>query len=426
VTTARQTNRYQRKGKDDKTARQEFELSDDTPETNSMPRENSLVSVIMPVFNGEDFLRDALESVINQDYKNIEIIIVNDGSTDSSQKIIEIFALEVKNQFIIRTLKHSSRKGVSAAKNTGIKVANGSYLAIVASDDLQKKNRISLPLTILQNNPAIGIVFLDCEMIDERGLLLNRSKGYPESMNGNNAMLFQLRRNHLFSGHFLARMEVCPEFNESIESGVDYEWAWQVLINNTQIHILAESIAYYRIHKNNLSANAKKSGESVKQIMQSLDFNKIESLLKGKFPAEEIDIPLAWASLAAVRPKQALNYLQRISRVSKKMKKEHLFALGVTWFQLKNYECAEKAFRSLVGLKNSDAAALNNLAVMLSTQGKKKRMIHNLLSRSIQLHPEYRDAADNLRKIANNHLQDLRITERPLRDTVIHDEHYQL
>ena len=153
MTTARQTNRYQRKGKDDKTARQEFELSDDTPETNSMPRENSLVSVIMPVFNGEDFLRDALESVINQDYKNIEIIIVNDGSTDSSQKIIEIFALEVKNQFIIRTLKHSSRKGVSAAKNTGIKVANGSYLAIVASDDLQKKIGFPFPLQSFKTTP---------------------------------------------------------------------------------------------------------------------------------------------------------------------------------------------------------------------------------------------------------------------------------
>jgi glycosyltransferase involved in cell wall biosynthesis len=388
--------------------------------------EDSLVSVIIPVFNEEDFVKDALESVINQDYKNIEIIIVNDGSTDSSQSIIEEFALEVKDRFIIKTLRHSIQKGVSAAKNTGMKVADGSYLAIVASDDLQKKNRLCLPLRILKNNPAIGIVFLDCEMIDERGLLLNRSKGYPAGMNSNNAMLFQLRRNHLFSGHFLARIEVCPEFNESIESGVDYEWAWQILTNNTQIYILPESIAYYRIHKNNLSANAKKSAKSVRRIMQSLDFNKIESFLKGKFPAEQINIPLAWASLAADRPEQALSYLQRISRVSKGMNKEYLFAWGVTWFKLESYECAEKAFRSLVGLKSRDATALNNLAVILSVQGKGKKMIKNLLSQSIQLHPAYRDAADNLRKIANDNYQDLRITERPLRETVIHDEHYQL
>ena len=385
-----------------------------------------LTTVIMPVLNQERFLQDAINSLCTQDYTNLEIIIVDDGSTDSTPEIIDRFAQQTRPDLAIRIIRHSTTKGVSAAKNAGLRMAKGTYIAIAAGDDVQKPNRISLPVSILQANPACDIVFLDCEMIDAEGFSLKRSKGYPEDMTGENAILFQLRRNHLFSGLFLARAEACPKFNESLHSGVDYQWAWQVLLAESIIQIRRESVMKYRIHEKNLSTNAARSGESVRQIMQNLDLGKVEAMVRQKFSADIIEVSLAWASLAAEKPEQALGFIEKVPKDSKVWRLEGLFASGVAWFKLKKYAKSEKYFSSLVQNDVMDAAAYNNLAVVLSMQGEKGDNIAKLLSRAMRLRPEYRDASDNLEKVSNGESSNLRFTARPLRKSSVHDKYYQL
>ena len=89
------------------------------------------ISLIIPVFNTEKFLKKALESVEKQTFKYFETIIVNDGSTDKSAEIIENFAKKNKNVTVI----NQSNQGLSAARNTGIKNARGEYIAFLDSDD---------------------------------------------------------------------------------------------------------------------------------------------------------------------------------------------------------------------------------------------------------------------------------------------------
>ena len=101
---------------------------------------SGLVSVIIPVYNVEEFLRRCLDSVCNQTYENIEIIIVNDGSPDNSQVIIDEYAK--KDNRIVSIIQENG--GLSDARNSGMKVANGKYLMFVDSDDYIEHNCIQL------------------------------------------------------------------------------------------------------------------------------------------------------------------------------------------------------------------------------------------------------------------------------------------
>jgi len=92
---------------------------------------NALISVIIPVYNVEQYLRQCIDSVINQTYKNLEIILIDDASTDNCGKICDEYAL--KNNRII--VIHKQNEGVSSARNVGLKIAKGDYIGFVDSDD---------------------------------------------------------------------------------------------------------------------------------------------------------------------------------------------------------------------------------------------------------------------------------------------------
>ena len=94
--------------------------------------QNELISVIIPSYNSGKFLGEAIESVVNQTYKNIEIIVINDGSTDNTEEIAKKWQ---KRDERVRYLKHKENKGPSAARNTGIKNSRGEYIAFLDDDD---------------------------------------------------------------------------------------------------------------------------------------------------------------------------------------------------------------------------------------------------------------------------------------------------
>lgn len=108
---------------------------------------NDLISFIVPVFNTEIYLERCINSIVVQDYKNIEVIIVNDGSTDRSATIIEQYCEKYKN---FRFIDQSNR-GVGAARNAGVKEARGDYISFVDSDDLIMPNFCSYLLDIIED-----------------------------------------------------------------------------------------------------------------------------------------------------------------------------------------------------------------------------------------------------------------------------------
>lgn len=102
--------------------------------------ENPLISIIVPVYNVSSYLEECIESILAQTYRKLEIILINDGSTDNSGEICEKYAKEDKRIIIIR----QSNKGLSAARNTGLDVAKGDYISFVDSDDYIHERYIEL------------------------------------------------------------------------------------------------------------------------------------------------------------------------------------------------------------------------------------------------------------------------------------------
>ena len=115
-----------------------------------------LISVIIPVYNVEPYLRQCVDSVLSQTYQNIEIILVDDGSTDSSGIICDDYAHKHNNLKVI----HKKNAGLSEARNSGLEVANGSYIAFIDSDDWISKDNFEKMITEI-NMQHSDFVFSD-------------------------------------------------------------------------------------------------------------------------------------------------------------------------------------------------------------------------------------------------------------------------
>jgi len=114
-----------------------------------------LVSVIMPVYNGETYLAEAIESILTQTFADFEFVIVDDGSTDGSAAIIQDYG---KSDERIRILRHRKNRGKAVARNSGIAAAEGEFIASMDCDDVSLPERIRKQLEFLQLNPQIGMV----------------------------------------------------------------------------------------------------------------------------------------------------------------------------------------------------------------------------------------------------------------------------
>src|ERR1035437_4317043 len=124
-----------------------------------------LVSVVIPSYNHEKFVSQAIESVLGQDFDDLELIIVDDASTDTSRQIIQKYAVEDTR---VRVILHETNNGVAKTINDGIAIAQGKFLAVTASDDVWMKDKLSKQLAVLESDED-QIVWTEAEIIDESG-----------------------------------------------------------------------------------------------------------------------------------------------------------------------------------------------------------------------------------------------------------------
>jgi glycosyltransferase involved in cell wall biosynthesis len=127
-----------------------------------------MVSVIVPIYNVEEYLEETIKSIVNQTYHNIEIILVDDASTDNSLQIASQYAKVYQN---IKIVNQPFNKGVAAARNTGLDLANGTYIMFVDSDDLLSKNAVEIMMGIASKYNA-DLVLGMYKSFNERGTTL--------------------------------------------------------------------------------------------------------------------------------------------------------------------------------------------------------------------------------------------------------------
>lgn len=124
--------------------------------------ESDLVSIIIPVYNGEDYIQESVQSAILQSYSNIEIIVVNDGSTDQTIEKLKQFNSNIK-------LISKENGGVASALNTGICEANGDYIAWLSHDDIFYSSKILKQIRFLIDHPGFIACYADFQIIDPEG-----------------------------------------------------------------------------------------------------------------------------------------------------------------------------------------------------------------------------------------------------------------
>lgn len=138
------------------------------PTNNPTPQ----VSVIIPAYNQAHFLVQAIESVLAQTYKNYEIIVINDGSTDHTAEVVQAFGDKIRYVYQENT-------GLPGARNTGLRMAGGELVTLLDSDDLYNPDYLSELTALLKANPQAGAVYCRAQFMDEKGQLLPQLTGSP-------------------------------------------------------------------------------------------------------------------------------------------------------------------------------------------------------------------------------------------------------
>jgi glycosyltransferase involved in cell wall biosynthesis len=220
------------------------------------------VSVVIPCYNHGIYLQDALNSVLAQSYTDVEIIVVDDGSTDTDS-LAALMALEPQITQVIRTGNH----GVIHARNTGIAAARGRYILPLDADDKIGERYLELAVAQLEANATLGIVYCNAELFGEQtGPWELPPYRFPDILIGNvifNAGLFKR-----------ADWEAVGGYNPNMRDGwEDYDFWIALIERGCQVHQLAETLFYYRINpqsrNNAMQANSSRYAKAYTQIFRN-------------------------------------------------------------------------------------------------------------------------------------------------------------
>ena len=127
---------------------------------------NKLVTIIAPCYNGAKYVRPFLDSVLAQTYDNIELIVVNDGSTDETQKILNEYRSKFSNKGYSYTILYQENSGQAAAINRGLEIFNGEYLTWIDSDDVMLNDNIAEKVDFLEKNTEYDFVLSQGVLVD--------------------------------------------------------------------------------------------------------------------------------------------------------------------------------------------------------------------------------------------------------------------
>jgi teichuronic acid biosynthesis glycosyltransferase TuaG len=214
---------------------------------------NPKISIVMACYNCEKFIKDAIESVLKQDYENYELIIVDDCSNDSSMLIIDKY-LKISNK--IKCISLKIRSGIALTRNHGISITTGDWVAILDADDIYHPKKLSKQVEFIKSYKLNNLVLVgtNCITINDKNNIIKKYY-YPELSKLLINNLLQLKKfpphsSILYNKNTL--LKVC-NFNCRYIKSQDYDlWLRLSVYGNFGI-VGGEPLTYYRIHKFNIS-----------------------------------------------------------------------------------------------------------------------------------------------------------------------------
>ncbi|KEI87986.1 hypothetical protein N496_12830 [Clostridium botulinum A2B3 87] len=364
-----------------------------------------VVSVIIAVYNGEKYIKEAVESILNQTYKDIELIVVDDGSTDRTKEILTSYP-NIKYVY-------QDNRGEGAARNLGTSLAKGDYIAFLDGDDLYKKDKIEKQINMLELNPEIDVVYCDLEVVDEKLKYMNTLKSEGVYDKREDLLPMMLYRQVVQGPICMMIRKKCSDavkWEENYTYIVDYIYTIN-LAKKFNFKYLAEPLYVYRRHNNNLSNSHEKTLVEERRFLESIGIDEIVKIINNSsFDRYNRKILLAKILIKMLKYKEAQHILEEI----KDIKKDEyvLFNLGNCFYKQRNIKEAQKCYESSLLINSTMAESYNNLGCVISYFDKKAAF--EMFKKALDTRKGYMDAQINLDRISNNS-SDYKLTEKELR-----------
>lgn len=219
------------------------------------------MSIVIPCYNHENFVQDCIQSVIDQTYENIELIIIDDGSKDNSILKIQEMVEKCLNRFKRFEFRYRPNKGLSATLNEALQWCKGTYFSVIASDDILINYKISRQVYYLESNLEFAGVFGAFQVIDNNGVVINCIK------RKNAVYSFEdifLHKHELPAPTQLIRTHLIKEVGGYAENILIEDWLMWLKIShrNFKFSYLDTIFVKYRRHENNTSKSIEKMIDS--------------------------------------------------------------------------------------------------------------------------------------------------------------------
>ena len=211
------------------------------------------LSVILPVYNGERYISQAIESVLNQTFGDFELIIIDDGSDDDTSKILAQFKQGDQRIKIIRNIRNL---GVVKSLNIGLRSAAGDFIARIDADDIWKSDKLERQIKHFENDAELYLSATAKINIDENGVE-RMDDLYPQIFDYHEIRKSILKRNIICHSSVVFKRKILEEvgyYNESYINSEDYEY-WIRIAASHKIEILEDPLVCYRISKETVSYN---------------------------------------------------------------------------------------------------------------------------------------------------------------------------
>lgn len=210
-----------------------------------------LISAIIPTYNYAPFLKDAITSVLEQSIRDLELIVIDDGSTDDTAEVVET----IRDQ---RLFYHfQDHQGISVARNAGIRLSSGKYIAFLDADDIWIPQKSALQIQVLEKNPCIGLVYGSYMLVDSsRKPLITReaeivTADWLEKLICGNYVAGSASTSMVNRDAFLK----AGLFDPYLSAGEDWDM-WLRIARYFEIRGLKEVVSCIRLHERNLTSRA--------------------------------------------------------------------------------------------------------------------------------------------------------------------------
>jgi len=208
------------------------------------------VSVIIPVYNGQEFIAATLETVFSQTFTDFEVIVVNDGSTDETVAVLQNFREKI-------TLMENSHRGPGSSRNLGLQASSGSLIAFLDADDLWLPQKLDRQVAVANLHPEFGIITTDMSRFDASGITERSSGALKGTMRSGYVLEEILLDNWIWTSCAMVRRECFEKVgnfdDQSIAIGRDDWNMWVRIAVHYPVFYLNEILVHYRVHARSFS-----------------------------------------------------------------------------------------------------------------------------------------------------------------------------